>query len=440
MSVGSAQRPLPGDRPERRVADLDRDRPGPRRRTSAAAPATPSAIASSVRSMTSRSRRVDVERVLVADRLRRVAVVDRVGVDARGRGRPATRRACRSGGRRGRGARPARSPIVRTPYSAQRRRRSARRRPTAAQIGSGARNAASSPGGTTTSPSGLRRSEAILATSLVVATPTEAVSPTSSRTAVLDRARDRRARRRTASNEPVTSRNASSIEMGSTSGVKRAQDGHDVAARLLVAAPVDRDEDAVRAAADRLAQRHRRVDAELARLVARRRDDAAARPDRRPDDDRPAAQLGAVALLDGREERVEVDVEDRPVGHGRYHRPAVEAPTSTVPDRGLLALGVGVVAGVVVAWFLPTRRPGPRLARPLRRARLDPRPAGRARPAGPGRRRRRGRRQRLPVGAPRRRRRARRRASAGRPCSPRRSSWSSSRSCSRGSATRGWRR
>ena len=31
----------------------------------------------------------------------------------------------------------------------------------------------------------------------------------------------------------------------------------------------------------------------------------------------------------------------------------MEAPTSTVPDRGLLALGVGVVAGVVVAWFLP---------------------------------------------------------------------------------------
>ena len=31
----------------------------------------------------------------------------------------------------------------------------------------------------------------------------------------------------------------------------------------------------------------------------------------------------------------------------------MEAPTSTVPDRGLLALGVGVVAGVVIAWFLP---------------------------------------------------------------------------------------
>ena len=31
-----------------------------------------------------------------------------------------------------------------------------------------------------------------------------------------------------------------------------------------------------------------------------------------PDDDRAAAQLRAVALLDGGEERVEVDVQDRP--------------------------------------------------------------------------------------------------------------------------------
>ena len=44
------------------------------------------------------------------------------------------------------------------------------------EIGSGARNAASLPGSTTTRPSGLRRSLAILATSLVEATPTEAVS------------------------------------------------------------------------------------------------------------------------------------------------------------------------------------------------------------------------------------------------------------------------
>ena len=49
--------------------------------------------------------------------------------------------------------------------------------PHSLEIGSGARNAASSPGGTTTSPSGLRSSDAILATSFVDATPTDAVRP-----------------------------------------------------------------------------------------------------------------------------------------------------------------------------------------------------------------------------------------------------------------------
>ncbi len=45
-------------------------------------------------------------------------------------------------------------------------------------------------------------------------------------------------------------------------------------------------------------------------LVARGEDDASA------DDHRPAAQPRIVPLLDGREERVEVNVKDRPVGHG----------------------------------------------------------------------------------------------------------------------------
>ena len=87
-------------------------------------------------------------------------------------------------------------------------------------IGSGARNATSSPAGTTTSPSGLRRSEAILATSLVPATPTEAVSPTSARTSSLIR-RAMAGPSPNSAAEPVTSRNASSIEIGSTCGVKR---------------------------------------------------------------------------------------------------------------------------------------------------------------------------------------------------------------------------
>jgi len=53
------------------------------------------------------------------------------------------------------------------------------------EIGSGSRNSTSVPGSTTTSPSGLRRSLAIFATSFVVATPTDAVSRTSPRIASL---------------------------------------------------------------------------------------------------------------------------------------------------------------------------------------------------------------------------------------------------------------
>ena len=145
---------------------------------------------SSVRSMTSRVGRVDVERVLVARPTSPGRRRDRVGVDARA---PASTSDApclpnrRSSASRGSAAR---SPIVRTPKS---RSAAAVRSPTphSREIGSGARNAASSPGGTTTSPSGLRRSEPILATSLVAATPTDAVSPTSSRIVVLDQPRDR---------------------------------------------------------------------------------------------------------------------------------------------------------------------------------------------------------------------------------------------------------
>ena len=50
---------------------------------------------------------------------------------------------------------------------------------------------------------------------------------------------------------------------------------------------------------------HRRLDAARLRLVAGGEHDAA------PDDHGPAAELGVVALLDGREERVEVGVQDR---------------------------------------------------------------------------------------------------------------------------------
>ena len=94
------------------------------------------------------------------------------------------------------------------------------------------------------------------------------------------------------------------------------EDGHDVAAGGLVATAIDRQEDGVRTAPVRLAQRHRGVDAEATGFVARGRDDTAAvLATRPPDDDRQATQLGPVALLHGGEERVEIDMQDGSRGH-----------------------------------------------------------------------------------------------------------------------------
>ncbi len=54
--------------------------------------------------------------------------------------------------------------------------------PQMTRAGNGARKAASSPGGTTVKPRGLLKSEATLATSLLVARPTEQGSPVSAGT------------------------------------------------------------------------------------------------------------------------------------------------------------------------------------------------------------------------------------------------------------------
>ena len=69
------------------------------------------------------------------------------------------------------------------------------------------------------------------------------------------------------------------------------------------------DDHEVRTQPDRARHRDRRLHAELPRLVARRRDDAATFG-AAADGDRLAPQLGPVALLDGRVERVHVDVKD----------------------------------------------------------------------------------------------------------------------------------
>ena len=67
------------------------------------------------------------------------------------------------------------------------------------------------------------------------------------------------------------------------------------------------------AAAKRLGARHRRADPEAARLVVRRRDDSAAMRIA-ADDQRHLLQIRLLQLLDGGEERIQVEVRD---DHGR---------------------------------------------------------------------------------------------------------------------------
>ena len=97
-------------------------------------------------------------------------------------------------------------------------RRCAPPRPTAPTTGSGCRNSSTWSAGTTSRPSGLARVEPSLATNLVGATPTEQVSPCSSATRRADQPAIS-AGRPNSRGAPATSRNASSSESGSTSGV-----------------------------------------------------------------------------------------------------------------------------------------------------------------------------------------------------------------------------
>ena len=99
------------------------------------------------------------------------------------------------------------------------------------------------------------------------------------------------------------------------------KDRHDLATRALVLAPVDRQEDAVRA--ERAAVRSGIAEwtPNAPRLVGRGADDAAGRRPAAADDHGLAAELRAVALLDRGEERIEIDVEDR-----RHRHAAIIAP------------------------------------------------------------------------------------------------------------------
>ena len=227
------------------------------------------------------------------------------------------------------GSSAARSPIVATPYSARTARVWAPT-PHRRQIGRGARNASSPPAGTTTRPSGLRRSDAILATSLVEATPTDAVNWASARIA---------ARIRTAISwgGPKSASRAGDVEERFVDrdllDARRepAEDLHHGAARLAVAVAVDREEGAVRAERGRGPEGHRGPHAEGTRLVAGGADDPA-RAGIAAHDDRPATKLGPVSLFDRGEERVEVDVQDRRA-RGRRTGHATSGPPGPAAGR-----------------------------------------------------------------------------------------------------------
>ncbi len=90
--------------------------------------------------------------------------------------------------------------------------------PHSRETGRGARNAATPPGGTSTRPSGLPRSVAIFAASFTSAIPAETASPQLARTSALI-ARAMSAPAPWSARLAVTSRNASSRDSGSTSGV-----------------------------------------------------------------------------------------------------------------------------------------------------------------------------------------------------------------------------
>ena len=189
-------------------------------------------------------------------------------------------------------------------------------RPTAARSAAGPGTPGSPPAVTSRWPSGLARSEAILATNFTSAMPAEAGSCTS----LADpRAAARGRWRRPSPNswrDAVTSRNASSSDSGSISGVTLS--------RMANTCLAGRGVGLERAAGPRSRAGARRVASTIGIALrtpnGRTSYEAASTTPRRrvaADDDRLAAQLGLVALLDRRVERVHVEVDDRPLAdHG----------------------------------------------------------------------------------------------------------------------------
>ena len=163
-------------------------------------------------------------------------------------------------------------------------------------------------------------------------------------------------------------------------GRRVPEDPKELARRLYVRVEVRLDDHELGAEAPRLLGRHRRANAERARLVRRRHDDPRAHRDRLP------AQRGVVALRDRGEERVEVRVDDRRL----FEHEHMFASVSRGRLRRLMSLGrhIARLLSALRSWpdavvatttagrrhragRRPTRRPQPKPAPAARKDRPD---------------------------------------------------------------------
>jgi hypothetical protein len=119
-------------------------------------------------------------------------------------------------------------------------------------------------------------------------------------------------------------------------GGEAAEDLVDQAARLSISRTVRSDDGKLGAELERFVQRHRRADPVSAGLVGGAHDHGAAGAARHRH--RDAAELGVVALVDGRVEGVQVDVEDGP-GPVVGSRHALCSGQSATTNCGLLQFG-----------------------------------------------------------------------------------------------------
>ena len=154
--------------------------------------------------------------------------------------------------------------------------------PQSASTGSCCRNGSTRSGLMTVRPSGFFQPDAIFARNLFGATPADAVRPGLGADALLQPAGDRRRQR-------LVPRVLGDVEVGLVERERLderrhlAEDREHRGRRRLVAREVGRHDDERRAQPDGPGHRHRRADAEGARLVARRGHHAAAdRAGRRP--------------------------------------------------------------------------------------------------------------------------------------------------------------